>query len=79
MGLEQREHQQFLKTGEYSETIINFFYYPQSDRSTCVIKQINNDELKIMGLGDAEIRSIISIYQELKFTREIKENEEKPK
>ncbi len=80
MGLKQRDHKQLISIGEYDSTIINFSYFPQSDRSSCVIHQIKNtDELIIMRLGDAEIRSLISIYQELKFTRTIKENEEKPK
>lgn len=75
MGLEQREHQQFLKMGEHSETIINFSYFPQSDRASCVIKQISYDNLKMTNLGDTEIKTIISQFQELKFTREI----QKPK
>lgn len=69
---EQREHKQLISIGDYDSTIIKFFYYPQSDRSSCVIHQIKNDELIKSNLNDAEIRSIISIYQELKFTREIK-------
>ncbi len=71
MGLLTRKHKQFIDLGDHAETIIESFYYPQSDRATCSIKQINNDNLKMIALEDAEIKSIIAIYQELKFTQEI--------
>ncbi len=70
MGLLTRKHKQFIDLGDHAETIIKFFYYPQSDRATCSIKQINNDNLKMITLEDAEIKTLIGIYQELKFERE---------
>lgn len=72
MGILTRKHKQFIDLGDHSETIIESFYYPQSDRATCSIKQINYDNLKIMTLEDTEIKTLIAIYQELKFNQEIK-------
>ena len=74
MGLKTRELTQHIKLGDHSDSLINFSYYPQSDRASVQIKQIHDDQLIMMSLGDSEIRSLIAIYQKLKFTREIQKN-----
>lgn len=70
MSNDVREHKQFIDVSKYGETIINFSYFPSSDRVSCQIKQINGNEIKVMDLSSVEILTLMSIYQKLKFRKE---------
>lgn len=64
MGLKKQDH--YIKCG-HTEYIFNAEYYDNNDAMTITVKQIKNNEIITMELNDPAVRSILSIYQNLKF------------